>query len=95
MKYMLIIDDNELENFRRDDDGLTLVVHDERSATRAFKLKPVIKPLVVFPHYMSVDEQSVYITTGHINAMIEYEQQQRHKELLDSIHNICDTIKRG
>ena len=97
MKYVIIVDDDDIKNFRCDDDGLTLVVIDKTYCTRAFRMKPVIKPLVVFPHYMPVDEQSEYITTGHIAAMREYARQQGIKDHFKRFHDIIegkyDTIK--
>ena len=41
MKYIAIIDDKFISNFRTDDNGRTLVVCDERGFTRAMHLTPL------------------------------------------------------
>ena len=78
MKYIAIFDEDLLSNFRLDDGGLTLVMKDKREATRAVRLKPIIKPTVV-----KEDGESAYITQGHIDSMLEYEAKEHAKR----IHN--------
>ena len=70
MKYIAIVDDNFLSNFRRDDNGLTLVVTDKDGLTRAMGLKPLQRPVLAFP-----DGENIYLTQEHINALLEYEKQ--------------------
>lgn len=41
MKYMAIFDDDFLQYFRRDDNGMTLVVNDRDGLTRAVRLQPL------------------------------------------------------
>lgn len=41
MKYMAIFDDGFLQYFRRDDNGMTLVVNDKDGLTRAVRLRPL------------------------------------------------------
>lgn len=80
MKYIAIFDDDILCNFRRDDNGLTLVLNDMHGFTRAVGLKPIGKPLVV-----NTDGESVYITEGHIKALTDYEAEQTTKEMFAKI----------
>lgn len=76
MKYIAVFDDGSLKNFRLDDGGLTLVMHDESMATRAVRLFPIQCNVLT-----SVDGQSVYITQGHIDAMLEYELNEVLKRM--------------
>lgn len=41
MKYMAILDDDFLQYFRRDDNGMTLVVDDRDGLNRAVRLLPL------------------------------------------------------
>ena len=81
MKYMAIIDDAMLANFRLDDDGLTLVVTDQGGANRAMRLKPLQRPVIAM-----TNGESAYLTQGHIDAMIAFERSQIVYEL-DGITN--------
>lgn len=84
MKYMAIFDDAMLSYFRRDDaDKLTLVMHDEAGAARAVRLKPIIRPTVTIE-----TGESVYITQGHIDAMVEFEQGEGIKEATARLNQI-------
>ena len=87
MKYIAIVDDNFLSNFRRDDNGLTLVLTDKNGVTRAVPLKPVNTYTIVLP-----DGQSAYITQGHIDALVEYEKQVTIKEALERFNKTFDEI---
>ena len=78
MKYLAVIDESFLSNFRLDDNGLTLVVQDKVGFTRAMRLKPIKAPTVT-----TTKGESVYITYGHIDAMIEYEKQESIKAVLE------------
>ena len=71
MKYLAIVDDDFISNFRTDDDGLTLVVTDKSGANRAVSLKPLIKATVVLE-----DGEALYLTQGHIDVMRKYEEEQ-------------------
>ena len=79
MKYIAIVDDNFISNFRRDDaDGLTLVLKDISNCTRATRLKPIQRYLLVLP-----DGQSIYLTQEHIDALMEFERERMTQEVLD------------
>jgi hypothetical protein len=83
VKYIAIVDDDFLSNFRLDDeDKLTLVLTDENNGTRALRLKPVIRPTLTLE-----DGQSFYITEGHIQAMREYEKNATMKRIVDEIND--------
>ena len=80
MKYMAVIDDNFLSNFRVDMSRigikpLVLVVKDERGYERGIELKPIGKEMIVTP-----DGESMYITQKHIDAMIEMERKQMYED---------------
>ena len=79
MKYIAIFDEEVLSHFRCDN-GLTLVLNDESGFTRVVHLKPIVRPTVT-----REDGESVYITQGHIDAMLAYEQ----KEHLSRITEDC------
>lgn len=72
MKYIAIIDEEILENFRLDENGKLLVLTDVNNCTRAVEIKPLAKTMVVCK-----DGRNGYITQGHIDAMVEYEQKQQ------------------
>lgn len=82
MKYLAIVDDDFLENFRLDDNGLTLVVQDRVGAERGVRLKPLKANVFVKAN----DGQSVYLTRGHVEAMMDYENKMalsRFKKIWD------------
>ena len=90
MKYMAVIDDNFLSNFRVDmsrigSKPLVLVVKDERGFERGLELKPIGKEMIVTP-----DGESMYITQKHIDAMIEMERKEMYQ---DAVRSIMDNIK--
>ena len=74
MKYIAVVDDAFLKNFRLDDGGLTLVMLDKSMLTRAVKLFPICHST-----FTAVDGQSIYLTQGHINALLEYERDVYNK----------------
>lgn len=69
MKYIAVFDDDFLTDFRLDDNGLTLVMTDKGGATRAVKLEPLIREILVFDN-----GKSCYLNRDHIDALIEYER---------------------
>ena len=81
MKYIAIFDDSLLSNFRLDDCGLTLVLTDKAGLTRAVILKPVIKPTITLNN-----GESVYLTQGHIDAMIDYEKKETTKSFIEEFN---------
>ena len=88
MKFLAIIDEAFLANFRTDDGGLTLVVYDKYDASRAIPLKPLQRPVLTI-----TNGESVYLTQAHIDALIEYERQVTTAEAIRDINNrIQDTI---
>lgn len=84
MKYIAIFDDVNLQNFRLDDDGLTLVMRDKIGAERGVRLKPLIKTMIT-----NEDGESVYISEGHIKALQDYENKEMMR---DSYRRIIETI---
>lgn len=95
MKYVAIIDDAFLENFRLDDNGQTLVVNDRSYSERALSLISLRKPLFIKEN----DGKYAYITRGHIDAMREYEKQEmlrRQREtVIDSLKLLNEMLKEG
>lgn len=81
MKYLAIVDDEFLKEFRLDDGGLTLVVHDETTGTRAMSLKPLHRPVLVLQ-----TGDSLYLTQGHIDALVEYEDKKVRAEVVRQIN---------
>lgn len=81
MKYIAVFDDSFLSNFRFDDeDKLTLVLTDKNNGTRSVRLKPVIRPTIT-----TEEGESLYLTQGHIDAMLKYEELVGIKEAIDNI----------
>lgn len=77
MKYLAIVDDDFLKNFRLDDNGLTLVVQDRVGAERGVRLKPLKANVFV----KAADGQSAYLTRGHVDAMLDYESKMARSRL--------------
>ena len=80
MKYIAVFDDNFISHFRTDDNGLILVVKDERGFERGVKLKPLNKPVLT-----NDAGDSLYLTQGHIQAFLDYEQYERYKAMINNI----------
>ena len=72
MKYIAIIDEHMLNDFELIHNGKTLVLEDKNGTTRPVEIKPIAKTMVVCE-----DGRNGYITQGHIDAMVEYEQKQQ------------------
>jgi hypothetical protein len=81
MKYLAIVDDEFLKDFRLDDGGLTLVVHDETTGTRAMPLKPLHRSVLILQ-----TGDSLYLTQGHIDALIAYEDKKAVTEAVRQIN---------
>ena len=88
MKYLAIIDDSMLSNFRRDDDGLTMVVTDEAGASRGIILHPVFeaKPIVIF------DGKAVYLNQDCTQLLYDFERQKLLEEHFKSIEESFSDI---
>ena len=80
MKYIAVFDDVFISHFRTDDNGLVLVVKDELGFERGVKLKPLVKPVLT-----NDAGDSLYLTQGHIQAFLDYEQYERYKYMLNHI----------
>ena len=89
MKYIAIVDDEFLSNFRVDIKSnaqscsdIVLVVTDKVGSTRGIELKPLQRVMVV------TDEgNSAYLRQSHIDCLIEMER----KEMFDKA--VHDTMK--
>lgn len=91
MKYFAILDTDFLQYFRIDMpqkcdpkhfSEKVLVVKDEGGCTRGLYIKPLIKPLLINP----INGESAYLTQGHIDALIDYEQMATIRKFLESIN---------
>lgn len=80
MKYLIVVDDNMVSNFRTDDNGLTLVVTDKTGFKRGMKMKPICRPMLV-----NDEGSSVYLTQGHIDAFLEYEREETFKLAMERL----------
>ena len=78
MKYIAVFDDEMLKVFRLGDMGLTLIVNDLTGQQVRVTLKMLVKPVVV-----NKKGESVYITEGHIKALLDYEAEQKFKHCYD------------
>lgn len=81
MKYLVILDDEILSNFRTDDYGKTLVLIDKNGFTRAMKLIPLVKPLVT-----NENGFALYLTQEHIDCLLDYEREESLKRILESFN---------
>lgn len=81
MKYLAIIDDSMLSNFRRDDDGRTMVVTDKAGASRGIILNPVFeaKPMVIY------NGEVVYLSQDCMRILYGFERQKILEEYFKSI----------
>lgn len=89
MKYIAILDESMLENFRLDENGKLLVLTDVNNCTRAVEIKPIAKTMVVFK-----DGRNTYITQGHIDAMIEYEQRKNIERMQEEFVTASKRVAR-
>ena len=76
MKYILVLD----ESFINQAD-LT-IKEDKIKDISNFKVKPVIRPTLIFD-----DGVSIYLTQGHINAMLKHEEMETIKEVIERMNN--------
>ena len=83
MNYIAVFDDDFLSNLRLDDeDKLTLVLTDKNYETRTVRLKPVIRPTLIFN-----DGVSLYLNQGDINAMLKHEEMEKIKKVIEQMNN--------
>lgn len=87
MKYMAIVDDELLANFRVDikSNGqscsdIVFVVTDKAGSTRGIGLKPLQKEMLV-----TKDGNSVYLQQKHIDCLIEMERKEMFDKMVQDI----------
>ena len=85
MKYIAVLDDDFLSNFRLDDYGLTLVVNDDKGCTRGIPLKPLAKEMMV-----ATNGESVYLSQKHIDCLLKMEHEEAIKEAIKNMFPIKD-----
>lgn len=86
MKYLAIVDDDFLSNFRVDvnpqDFDMILVVKDEAGSTQVIRLKPLPTEALV-----TKDGKSVYLSQKHIDCLIEMERKEMIQEAVNNMMN--------
>ena len=88
MKYLLVFDEHQYENFEKVDGNLLEIYATDKTGTKhILDLRPIKTEMVVMPN-----GASAYITQGHIDAMIEYERKQHVKEIVDNMNRNLDGI---
>ena len=89
MKYIAVFDDEFLEGFRRDDDGLTLVLDGQnKCCTRAVRLKPLNDTDVC----VSVNRNSGEVTVSDLEASMRGDKMKIIIDIDSNTFNrICDT----
>ena len=80
MKYIAIFDDNFF-----DDDELTIIALDKNGVMHKIPLKPLASYTLTLP-----DGQSIYLTQGHIDALMEYEKQVTIKNAMEQFNKTFD-----
>lgn len=89
MKYIAIVDDTFLSNFRVDTgmDGIVLVCQDKRGMERSVVLKPLNMPA-----FITRDGISMYLTEEQLNEIGAYFQKKAleecHKKLMEDFDEI-------
>lgn len=78
MKYIAIVDDSFLSNFRVDAgmDGIVLVCHDKRGLKRGVVLKPLNMPV-----FTSRDGFSIYLTQEQLDELRAYFQRKALEDI--------------
>lgn len=88
MKWIAIVDDEFLSNFRVDVKNnstysdMVLVVKDERGFERGVRIQPVGKVMVVIP-----DGNSAYLNQEHIDCLIEMERKEMFDKAVKDMMN--------
>lgn len=90
MKYLAIVDDEFLSNFRVDvnpqDYNMILVVEDKAGSTRGIRLKPLQRAMV-----LTDEGNSAYLRQEHIDCLIEMER----KEMFDkAVKDMINSFRR-
>ena len=76
MKYIAVIDDDMLTDIRE----LRIVVVSPKNGCQNVSVKPLLTHTVTLE-----DGQSLYLTQGHINAMMEYEKMAVIKRIIGDV----------
>ena len=82
MKYIAIVDDDFLSNFRLDDFGLTWVVGDSQGCNRAITLKPLVQETLV-----TTEGRSALLPKKYIDRLIEIEKEDTFQKAIDNFMN--------
>lgn len=88
MKYIAIIDDEFLSNFRVDVKGsgcdldMILVVQDDRWYQRGIRIQPIGRPMIV-----NTDGNSAYLNHEHIDCLLEMERKHMFDEVVKNVMN--------
>lgn len=83
MKYFAVFDDDFISHFKTgtgDKFGSVLFINDKYGLERGIEFKPLNKPV-----FINDAGDSLYLTQGHIQAFLDYEQYERYKYILNHI----------
>ena len=88
-KWIMVIDDsdekeNKLELCQKDDGSFFARFMTYTGNYIDFPIKPIKEPAMV----VTPTGEGVYITRGHIDAMIEFEEQQKIKEYFERFSDL-------
>lgn len=92
MKYIAIVDDEFISNFRVDvgeiphSSNIVLVVKDERGFERGVRIQPIGRAMIV-----SSDGNSAYLNQEHIDYLIEMERKNMFNE---AVKNMINSFRR-
>lgn len=92
MRYLAIVDDEFLSNFRVDvgyppHSDMILVVKDEKLCTRGIRLKPLPTEALV-----TKDGKSVYLRQEHIDCLREMERKEMIEKAVQNITNAISKL---
>lgn len=93
MKYIAIVDDEFLSNFRIDvgyppHSDMIMVVSDKNMYSRGIRLKPLPTEMLV-----TKDGKSVYLQQKHIDCLIKMERREVLNEVVERLMNPFNELK--
>lgn len=82
MRYLLILEEYQYNDFQKvDGNPLEIYARDKTGIKRIFEVKPIQREMLVVP-----TGDSIYLTQGHIDAMLEFERVQHIKEICNRMN---------
>ena len=94
MKWIAVLDEDFISNFRVDMDGInlpTMVVRDNTGFDRGISLKPLTKEM-----FITQDGESIYLSQDHIDCLMNMEREETiNREVKDILESLSRGNKHG